>query len=117
MNFCILLLIEAESKNMALRIFSTLNDRGKLLSDADIFKVQFYKYYSDKGGIEKDNFIKRWKELEILCNDLFSSTTNSSLDEILTSTCIMKEQRKELDLQQQKLYVNFMSEKDIHFKE
>ena len=84
MNFCILLPIEAESQDTALRIFSTLNDRGKPLSDADIFKAQFYKYYSDKGETEKDEFIKKWKDLEVLCNDLFPSTTNSSLDEIFT---------------------------------
>ena len=45
MNNCILLPIEAESQDTALRIFSTLNDRGKPLSDTDIFKAQFYKYY------------------------------------------------------------------------
>lgn len=45
MNNCILLPIEAESQDTALRIFSTLNDRGKPLSDADIFKAQFYKYF------------------------------------------------------------------------
>ena len=70
LNNCILLPIEAESQNTALRIFSTLNDRGKPLSDADIFKAQFYKYYSSKG--EKNNFIKRWKELEELCDFLLS---------------------------------------------
>lgn len=37
LNNCVLLPIEAESQNTALRIFSTLNDRGKPLSDADIF--------------------------------------------------------------------------------
>lgn len=36
---CILLPIEAESQDTALRIFSTLNDRGLPLSDADIFKA------------------------------------------------------------------------------
>ncbi|MEF9942125.1 MAG: hypothetical protein RSA90_08185 [Lachnospiraceae bacterium] len=33
LNNCILLPIEAESQDTALRIFSTLNDRGKPLSD------------------------------------------------------------------------------------
>lgn len=64
MNNCILLLIEAESQDTALRIFSTLNDRGLPLSDLNIFKAQFYKYYSKKN--EKDNFIKKWKGLEEL---------------------------------------------------
>lgn len=64
MNNCILLPIEAESQDTALRIFSTLNDRGKPLSDTDIFKAQFYKYYSDKG--QKEEFIRRWRDLEAM---------------------------------------------------
>jgi uncharacterized protein with ParB-like and HNH nuclease domain len=55
---CILLPIEAESQDTALRIFSTLNNRGLPLSDADIFKAQFYKYYSTKN--QKDDFIGKW---------------------------------------------------------
>lgn len=82
MQNCILLPIEAESQDTALRIFSTLNNRGKPLSDADIFKAQFYKYYSDKG--EKDEFNQKWKDLEVLCNDIFPSSNGSSLDEIFT---------------------------------
>lgn len=70
MNNCILLPIEAESQDTALRIFSTLNSHGKSLSDADIFKVQFYKFYSTAG--KKDEFIKRWKSLEELCERIFS---------------------------------------------
>lgn len=82
MNNCILLPIEAESQDTALRIFSTLNDRGKPLSDSDIFKAQFYKYYSDKN--EKDIFIKKWKDLENLTEKIFSSKAYSSMDELFT---------------------------------
>lgn len=82
LNNCILLPIEAESQDTALRIFSTLNDRGKPLSDTDIFKAQFYKYYSDKG--EKDTFIQRWKKLEAICEDVFSSPSGSPMDELFT---------------------------------
>lgn len=82
LNNCILLPIEAESQDTALRIFSTLNDRGKPLSDTDIFKAQFYKYYSDKG--QKDVFIQRWKELEALCEDVFTSSSGSPMDELFT---------------------------------
>lgn len=82
LNNCILLPIEAESQDTALRIFSTLNDRGKPLSDADIFKAQFYKYYSNKG--EKDSFILKWKSLEALCNDIFVSTSGNPVDELFT---------------------------------
>lgn len=82
LNNCILLPIEAESQDTALRIFSTLNDRGKPLSDADIFKAQFYKYYSGLG--KKDEFINRWKELESVCNDIFHPTQGTPMDEIFT---------------------------------
>ena len=82
MNNCILLPIEAETQDTALIIFSTLNDRGKPLSDADIFKAQLYKYYSNKG--EKDEFIQRWNDLAELCDKIFPTSRGSSLDEIFT---------------------------------
>ncbi len=82
LNNCILLPIEAESQDTALRIFSTLNDRGLPLSDADIFKAQFYKYYSGKG--EKDDFIKRWKALEELTSKIFHPNTGTPMDELFT---------------------------------
>ena len=82
LNNCILLPIEAESQDTALRIFSTLNDRGLPLSDADIFKAQFYKYYSSKG--EKDAFIKRWKSLEDICEKIFHPIAGTAMDELFT---------------------------------
>ena len=82
MNNCILLPIEAESQDTALRIFSTLNDRGKPLSDADIFKAQFYKFYSNLG--KKDDFIKSWKNLEEMCEKIFHPITGTPMDELFT---------------------------------
>lgn len=82
LNNCILLPIEAESQDTALRIFSTLNDRGLPLSDADIFKAQFYKYYANKG--KKDDFIKKWKALETLCNSIFHPLRGTPMDELFT---------------------------------
>lgn len=82
MNNCILLPIEAESQDTALRIFSTLNDRGKPLSDADIFKAQFYKYYSLQN--RKDQFISRWKELEAICERIFHPIYGTPMDELFT---------------------------------
>ena len=82
LNNCILLPIEAESQDTALRIFSTLNDRGKPLSDADIFKAQFYKYFSAKGA--KDVFIKKWKALEELCEKIFHPISGTPMDELFT---------------------------------
>lgn len=82
LNNVILLPIEAESQGTALRIFSTLNDRGLPLSDADIFKSQFYKYYSAKG--EKNAFIERWKELEELTATIFHPNRGTPMDELFT---------------------------------
>lgn len=81
-NNCILLPIEAESQDTALRIFSTLNDRGLPLSDADIFKAQFYKYYGSKGI--KDTFIERWKRLEETANSIFHPISGTPMDELFT---------------------------------
>lgn len=82
LNNVILLPIEAESQNTALRIFSTLNDRGLPLSDADIFKSQFYKYFSGLG--RKDEFISRWKHIEEGSNSIFKPMRGTPLDELFT---------------------------------
>lgn len=79
---CILLPIEAESQDTALRIFSTLNDRGLPLSDADIFKAQFYKHYSAKN--QKDEFIEHWKELEEITGKIFKPLNGTPMDELFT---------------------------------
>ena len=78
----ILLPIEAESQDTALRIFSTLNDRGLPLSDADIFKSKFYSFYSKLG--KKDEFIKRWKQLEVLTEEIFASSRSAPMVELFT---------------------------------
>lgn len=82
LNNVILLPIEAESQDTALRIFSTLNDRGLPLSDADIFKSQFYKFYSNRG--EKDGFIERWKDLEEITGDIFHPLKGTPMDELFS---------------------------------
>lgn len=82
LNNVILLPIEAESQDTALRIFSTLNDRGLPLSDADIFKSQFYKHFSDLG--RKDEFISRWKRIEELVGKIFSPLRGTPMDELFT---------------------------------
>ena len=79
MNNCILLPIEADTQDTALQIFSTLNDRGKPLSNSDIFKAQLYEYYDNKGY--KDEFIERWTYFEKLCTEIYQ---DSSLDEAFT---------------------------------
>lgn len=59
---CIVLPIECDSQDNALRIFNTLNNRGKPLSDADIFKGIIYGSKKDKQS--KNDFAKNWKQLE-----------------------------------------------------
>jgi uncharacterized protein with ParB-like and HNH nuclease domain len=80
MKNCILLPIEAESQDTALRIFSTLNDRGKPLSDADIFKSQLYKHYASTS--RKDEFIQKWKVLEEKAENVFCPLTGTPMDEL-----------------------------------
>ena len=82
LNNVIFLPIEADSQDTALRIFSTLNDRGLPLSDADIFKSEFYKFFSQRG--EKDTFVARWKSLESTTKEAFDlqRRLDSPLDEL-----------------------------------
>lgn len=82
LNNCILLPIEAENQDAALRIFSTLNNRGKPLSDADIFKAQFYDFYKKQGKISE--FIDTWKALEEICEEIFHPISGTPMDELFT---------------------------------
>ena len=84
LNNCILMPIEAESQDTALRIFSTLNDRGLPLSDSDIFKAQFYQYYKQKSEDGRDEFIKDWKKLEETCEKIFHPITGTPMDDLFT---------------------------------
>lgn len=84
LNNCILMPIEAESQDTALRIFSTLNDRGLPLSDSDIFKAQFYQYYKQKSEDDRNEFIKDWKKLEETCEKIFHPTTGTPMDDLFT---------------------------------
>ena len=56
----IVLPISADSQETALTIFSTLNDRGMPLSDADIFKANIY---SNIDVTLRTKFIQDWQEL------------------------------------------------------
>lgn len=84
MQCVILLPIEADTQNNALRIFSTLNNRGKPLSDSDIFKSEFYGFYSERGNDAKSDFIQRWRDLGEICANAFGESVSSPLDEVFT---------------------------------
>jgi hypothetical protein len=66
LNQAILLPITADTQDTALTIFSTLNDRGMQLSDADIFKAKIYNKLKDS---EKADFIEKWKALDEATTD------------------------------------------------
>lgn len=66
LNQAILLPITADTQDTALTIFSTLNDRGLPLSDADIFKA---KIYNQLEADAKKNFIDLWKDLDEQATD------------------------------------------------
>ena len=61
LNQAIFLPITADTQDTALTIFSTLNNRGLPLSDADIFKAKIYNHLSDE---LKAEFIDSWRFLE-----------------------------------------------------
>ena len=62
LGHCILFPISTYSEDTALTIFSTLNDKGLPLSDADIFKAKIYNNL--KTAEERKEFIDKWKELD-----------------------------------------------------
>lgn len=66
LNQAILLPITADTQDTALTIFSTLNDRGLPLSDADIFKAKIYNQLEPD---DKKAFIERWKDLDEQATD------------------------------------------------
>ncbi len=82
LNNCILLPIEVDSQNTALRIFTTLNDRGMPLTDSDIFRAQFYKLFAQDSRQSKDDFVKRWKTLQDLCNKNFRPRKGTKFDDL-----------------------------------
>ena len=61
LNKAIVLPIKADSQDTALTIFSTLNDRGLPLSDADIFKAKIYNNIKDTKT--RNTFIQKWQEV------------------------------------------------------
>ena len=66
LNQAILLPITADTQDTALTIFSTLNDRGLPLLDADIFKAKIYNQLEVEA---KKAFIERWKDLDEQATD------------------------------------------------
>lgn len=72
MNHCFLTQLRVESQDLALQMFSTLNDTGLALSATDIFKAVIYKFYKTDGESACEEFIERWQELERRAEKTFS---------------------------------------------
>lgn len=66
LNYCILLPVSTNDRETALTIFTTLNNRGMPLSDADIFRSIIYK---QQKGEKKLLFAKAWKDFEKEASD------------------------------------------------
>ena len=56
------------AREKALKIFETINDRGKSLNDSDIFKAKLYNKALNKK--EDKKFIKRWNSLNDECIEI-----------------------------------------------
>lgn len=82
MRNCVIFPIETSDQDAALLIFSTLNDRGLPLSDADIFYSKLYKFYKAQGEKERVDFVEQWRELSELCEQLFHPYNATPMDEL-----------------------------------
>ena len=70
LNKTIVLPIKADTQETALTIFSTLNDRGLPLSDADIFKAKIYNKIDEK---DKMDFVDKWKNIALRAENVDES--------------------------------------------
>lgn len=57
-----------KAREKALKIFETINNRGKPLSDSDIFKANLYSMALN--SLEHQTFIERWKKLDFECENI-----------------------------------------------
>ncbi len=100
LNNCILLPIEVDSQNTALRIFTTLNDRGMPLTDSDIFRAQLYKLFAQDGKQSKDDFTRRWKALRDLCDKNFHPRRGTALDDLFRRYMYYAKTRRAVELKE-----------------
>lgn len=102
---CIILPIECEDVDMALTIFSTLNDRGLPLADADIFKAQIYKALPVE---ERKEFTDKWKNLDEITQQ--ASLTVDEIFRYYTHVLRAEEQDKSKEIGLRKFYMQKKSQ-------
>lgn len=94
LNKIIILPIECKNQENAMRIFTTLNDRGMPLNDSDIIKGKIYANL--KIEKEKEKFAKEWKELEMSLIDEDSKEKIFTMDFLFTQyTHILRARNKD----------------------
>ncbi len=57
-----------KARDKALKIFETINNRGRPLTDSDIFKANLYSMALEDG--EQSKFIDLWKKLDYECDSI-----------------------------------------------
>ena len=73
LNRTIIFPIEANTQDMALTIFSTLNNRGKPLSDSDILRAKIYSFLSPE---LRQSFNEEWKNFSQRVEEVGESKKN-----------------------------------------
>jgi len=63
-----------KAREKALKIFETINNRGRPLSDTDIFKANLYSMALNE--LEEDSFIEQWENLDFECENISLSGFN-----------------------------------------
>lgn len=77
LTYVIVIPIIANSIDSAMQIFTTLNDRGLSLSDADIFKSEIYKHTEEEN---RNDFIDSWNSMNEKVNKI--ETEKVTLDRV-----------------------------------
>ena len=67
-----------KARDKALKIFETINNRGRPLTDSDIFKANLYSMALDNG--EHNQFIDLWKKLDYECDNINLSFKSKGQD-------------------------------------
>ncbi|MBD3878479.1 MAG: DUF262 domain-containing protein [Quinella sp. 1Q5] len=113
LNNCILLPIDVDSQNTALRIFTTLNDRGMPLTDSDIFRAQLYKLFKQDGRQSKELFVKRWKALAELCEKNFHPRKGTPLDDLFRRYMYYAKTRRAVE-RKERISDTFSDQRDFY---
>ena len=83
------------------------------LSDADIFKAQFYKFFAQYGKQSKESFIKRWKVLAEMCDRNFHPRKGTPVDDLFMSYSYYAKTKKAVE-QNYRISETFSNMRDFY---